>query len=491
MPSSKESQVNAEEAPAPYWTNIIPMNHPEEPGRGKYERPLEKKDKTDTIKIAKQTMIPHYSIWEDGRMHLNEPGDTDGESYKVFSTPVTELMDFGVGIGLYYVKLLAMVALCFLIVLVLIPNMIYFDSGSTTGYRSGNGFTSMSAGWENLVRFSAHCNEAAVDFDPYSSALDAKDGGVFGPKTLTGCQDIVSPATGTCAEILKKLDEQTFQEQLTYFSKLERLNFPPGQLFVGHLSTDGWTAVTCDSRFPNGVPDGEKLRYCAGGKINTCSIKADLAHYCIGVLLVLLVLTYLFDSVVSKFAILQDEKESTASDFSIIINDPDPNATDPDEWKQFFEQCGFGNVVSVTVALNNGPLITLLAARSEIVDQIRLELAGQREHIESLWKPNPGADIEPEAEFSKFCGGFGAVLQAVGVGRDVPYWVQKQKECDQKIKALEKGPRPGVGYTAEKVFVVFDTEFSQRACLQKMAMGKSKNSSKRRCHMILKRITKN
>jgi hypothetical protein len=54
-----------------------------------------------------------------------------------------------------------------------------------------------------------------------------------------------------------------------------------------------------------------------------------------------------------------DEGAQTAQDYSIIVQDPDADAHNPDEWEQFFSQ--FGEVASVTVALGNGQLLTELA----------------------------------------------------------------------------------------------------------------------------------
>ena len=56
-----------------------------------------------------------------------------------------------------------------------------------------------------------------------------------------------------------------------------------------------------------------------------------------------------------------DEAEQTAQDYSILVQDPDADATNPDEWQQFFSQ--FGHVSYVTVAIDNGDLVHKLADR--------------------------------------------------------------------------------------------------------------------------------
>jgi hypothetical protein len=62
-----------------------------------------------------------------------------------------------------------------------------------------------------------------------------------------------------------------------------------------------------------------------------------------------------------KIATKADEAEQTAQDYSLMVNDPDPDATDPDEWKKFFSQ--FGHVSYVSVAINNATLMKELANR--------------------------------------------------------------------------------------------------------------------------------
>ncbi len=62
--------------------------------------------------------------------------------------------------------------------------------------------------------------------------------------------------------------------------------------------------------------------------------------------------------------------EQTAQDYSIVVKDPNPDATDPEEWRTFFE-AHFGPVTYVTVALNNGELLKALATRRGILEKIK------------------------------------------------------------------------------------------------------------------------
>jgi len=62
-----------------------------------------------------------------------------------------------------------------------------------------------------------------------------------------------------------------------------------------------------------------------------------------------------------------DESMLTASDYSIIVDNPPRDAKDAKEWKIFFEQ--FGEVVYCTVALDNEQLVKSLVKRREILQE--------------------------------------------------------------------------------------------------------------------------
>jgi hypothetical protein len=67
-----------------------------------------------------------------------------------------------------------------------------------------------------------------------------------------------------------------------------------------------------------------------------------------------------------------DLQEQTAQDYSVIIEDPNPECIDPDEWKEFFES-RFGPVFMVSVCLDNGALIKLFKQKRFIENEMMLE----------------------------------------------------------------------------------------------------------------------
>ncbi len=78
-----------------------------------------------------------------------------------------------------------------------------------------------------------------------------------------------------------------------------------------------------------------------------------------------------------------DVAEQTAQDYSVVVKDPNPDATDPEEWRAFFES-HFGPVAYVTVALNNGELLKAIATRRGILEKIIFLTGG--ENTPECWR---------------------------------------------------------------------------------------------------------
>lgn len=77
---------------------------------------------------------------------------------------------------------------------------------------------------------------------------------------------------------------------------------------------------------------------CTGRYVTECRL-----HYQLGILdfVALAVLFALFVVVFwvqDKQMVSMDESVQTAQDYSVVVIDPTPDATDPDEWEQFFSQ---------------------------------------------------------------------------------------------------------------------------------------------------------
>ena len=76
-----------------------------------------------------KSLVPS-SFWDSQPLQRAEPGENNVPTklYDPFFTPLSQMGDFGIGIGLYFSTLLALAVLTFVAGLVNIPNMLYFLS---------------------------------------------------------------------------------------------------------------------------------------------------------------------------------------------------------------------------------------------------------------------------------------------------------------------------------------------------------------------------
>lgn len=87
------------------------------------------------------------------------------------------------------------------------------------------------------------------------------------------------------------------------------------------------------------------------------------------------------------------------------------------------------------------------------------------------------AEQDPLDEHPSFLlwGKISTMLQSLGIGRDARYWWKQLRLVEQTISSLAAGPNPDdptQKYEAVRVFVIFDTEQSQRDCLKAMSLGR-------------------
>jgi hypothetical protein len=183
-----------------------------------------------------------------------------------------------------------------------------------------------------------------------------------------------------------------------------------------------------------------------------------------------------------------DEQHQTAQDYSVVVHDPDPDASDPKEWRDYFSQ--FGEVASVTVALKNGELLRALARRRFI----KLMLQYEGEEGEEFNLNDQTFDLARKKSFSKsksmsgsmnmlFKSEKGAkkpnwmkhelnkvnaqeVLSAAGFGKTQDQWMEQWEDNQQKLLELYKQ-----SYPVAKVMCIFEEEESQRKCLDALVIG--------------------
>lgn len=142
-------------------------------------------------------------------------------------------------------------------------------------------------------------------------------------------------------------------------------------------------------------------------------------------------------------AIDLDENEQTTSDYAMEVFNPPKDAYDPDEWKEFFEQ--YGKVDSVTVVLNNEKLVKVLVARRKLAQDIRLMLESGKKFDQT--------DLDSMIEHCK--------EKKQEKARKI---LEKIHDLEEKAKELAENKMD-----VSEVFVIFDTEEGQRNAISELS----------------------
>eukprot|EP00586_Coscinodiscus_wailesii_P003443 CAMPEP_0172485718 /NCGR_PEP_ID=MMETSP1066-20121228/13867_1 /TAXON_ID=671091 /ORGANISM="Coscinodiscus wailesii, Strain CCMP2513" /LENGTH=987 /DNA_ID=CAMNT_0013251149 /DNA_START=47 /DNA_END=3010 /DNA_ORIENTATION=- len=147
--------------------------------------------------------------------------------------------------------------------------------------------------------------------------------------------------------------------------------------------------------------------------------------------------------------------QQTASDYSVEVENPPKDASDLEEWKDFFSQ--FGAVALVTVARHNEDLIKALVKRRQLMLQFESLLPPELEmdpaKIEELARSVPQRPLWKRI-LCCCCGDIHKVLINIS-------------KTDEEIKDLVQQD-----YDVSNVFVTFEKETDQRRALQHLSIRK-------------------
>lgn len=118
-------------------------------------------------------------------------------------------------------------------------------------------------------------------------------------------------------------------------------------MFISRSSYLSYTAVCSNTIYVNATigcdnnQDSCQVMYRPTCDIPAINIKMDLT---MSLALAFLILSSVF--IESKVSEELDEAIQSTQDYSIVVNDPDPDAVDPDEWFDFFKQYGIVRYVT-------------------------------------------------------------------------------------------------------------------------------------------------
>lgn len=159
--------------------------------------------------------------------------------------------------------------------------------------------------------------------------------------------------------------------------------------------------------------------------------------------------------------VLFDEKQQTAQDYSIKINDPPPDALDPKDWRKYFdEQFDGAQATVVTVVVNNDLLVQALIKRRIILQKIAARFKkGESTRLLHV------AKVAAEEERGRTALKRWAVR--FGLSSGVTELYVELVAQNARIQALAQ-----LEYKATKVYVSFETEADQRHVLTKLSVGR-------------------
>ena len=334
------------------------------------------------------------SFGQKGDLSRAEPGESKLPTrlYSPFFTPLSQLGDFGIGVGLYFSSLRAVAFITLIAGCINLPNIIYFASDEYSKSQPGVNF---------LLKGSAICTE----------------------QVWVPCP--------TCT-----VDQ------------------------FGHARSRIAGATTVS-------PDGE-LQTLVFALKNAC----DGATFSVGLVnMASLAFILLAIAALSLYQrrkqIAFDEQEQTAQDYSIEISNPPGDATEPEEWKEFFQT--YGHVTCCTVTVDNDLLVKALAERREVLFDIKEKLK-EGAVINTLTLSELTAKIERGRHF------LGRFKSRLSPG--IPELAGRLMIINARIQGLAQQE-----YRATRVFCTFETESVQRRVLSRMTVG-SLSAMRNRTHNV-------
>jgi len=200
--------------------------------------------------------------------------------------------------------------------------------------------------------------------------------------------------------------------------------------------------------------DGSQLAFI---KVNHCLMDGTLgmSSYIslIFVIGAIYALTYFKASKESYF----DEAVQTSQDYSIKIKNPPPNATDPEDWKKFFQQKFDVTVNVCTIVINNAGLLRALIHRRRLLNKLHNMVPhGQLFDPDDLDKTAENCLLLPLPLWKKI----------VCCAKSPRRIVELVKRTEVEIVALTKDPQ----YNVSEVFMTFSTEEEQRKVLDELTV---------------------
>jgi hypothetical protein len=218
------------------------------------------------------------------------------------------------------------------------------------------------------------------------------------------------------------------------------------------------------------------------GTRNLCQLGVAQAYFDLANTVMLFLLMFIVGLLQNRVSTILDEKMQTAADYSVFVDDPGHDDTDPDVWRDFFGQ--FGHVTFITVAKNNGDLLLALAQRRAIMREIIMVIGngfapdgstdwyGETRWQGMLFKEKLADALEQE-KLPALTSSEARRRQIANLGF---LGMSSLKSLDAKLRKVNAQIQEAVNltkgrYSPSAIFVTFETEFAQRKCLKALTRG--------------------
>ena len=398
------------------------------------------------VVLSRYVVMPHnvdtteMTIWQkfkysftnyDERMERAQPGEKKRKTrlYDPISTPHRQLGDFGLGFGLYFSTLRALGYMNFLAGLMSLFSFYYFASDKyflmdlSTPLLRGSAICTRT---QFVPCIDCVCSDrGALNSQGWYRAPERCKDTVFGLPLLEDVEDFAS-------DVLFGSQNQSLAINLAENSTMSNLPLPSlGSITLAVknrcLEQDGYL------------------------------LKLGFINYGVMIFLIfgIVYMGFYLEGETVKF----DEDEQTAQDYSIIISNPPPRATDPEEWREYFEENFDGvKVAAITCAVNNDLLVKSLVTRREILRNLELCL-----------EPGTPMDIDHLALIAaKQVRQYGLIHRLFHmIVPSVPELLSRLVSLNTSIKGLAQ-----LSYPCTNVYVTFETERDQRYVLSKLTIGR-------------------
>lgn len=206
----------------------------------------------------------------------------------------------------------------------------------------------------------------------------------------------------------------------------------------------------------NHTETGEEVTFTLKNLCDGATLEQGFINY--GTLVLVLVGIFLFSVYLKIMEVRYDEDEQTAQDYSIVVENPPADATDPEEWKKYFyDNFDGAHVTAITIAVDNDLLVRSLVRRREVLREIEM-MVEPGTSMDTLTLAGIAAKEERARRF------FGRLKAKVSPG--VPELFAQLVVLTSKVQGLSQQ-----NYPSSNIFVSFESEAGQRRVLEALSVG--------------------